>query len=114
MVRSRIVLGQLPPLLADLVRQLLDEGTEVWDLTSAEPAELIDAVARHDANVVVVIATGAGASAADHELSRQLPGIALATLDARGRSGARYLDGILEFTADDLSPRRLRMLLQAP
>ena len=114
MVRSRIVLGPLPPLLADLVRQLLDDGTEVWDTTSADRDSLIDAAARHGANVVVVTANQNTAPNQYLALSSKLPGIALATLDERGRTGARYSNGQLEWTCDELTPQALRRLLRPP
>jgi hypothetical protein len=114
MEQSRIILGQIPPILADLVRQLLNERTEVWILPSSESAELMDAATRVDAHVVVVSNDNYRSDEARRELSRKLRGRALAALDARGRSGMRYLNGRLDADVGDLSPATLRELLRPP
>ena len=115
MQRTRILLGQLPPILADLVRQLLNEATEVCHTTSTAVADLIAATDESNADVVVAV-LGEGVSAADVSLalSRQHPGIALIVLDERGRAGARYIDGCVDSATDDLSPHTLRRLVRPP
>ena len=112
MGHTRIILSQLPPMLADLIAQLLIDGTEVRAATSTDRTGLIEEAKRLHA-AVVIIGTNSD-SAQQSELSSALPGVVVAVIDARGVSGARYLDGRLELQSDDMSSDALQTLLRAP
>ena len=110
MGHTRIILTQLPPMLADLIGQLLDDGTEVRAAASTSGAELIEEASQTRADVVIT--SDDVTTAEQMRLSASLPGVVVIFIDARGRSGARYVDGRLEIGSEDLSPDILRELLR--
>jgi hypothetical protein len=99
-------------MLADLIAQLLVDGTEVHAATSTGVAGLIEEAKRLRAEVVIV---GSDCDPSRRiELSGALRGVVVAVIDARGVTGARYLDGHLELKCEDLSAEALQTLLRAP
>jgi hypothetical protein len=112
MGHTRVILTRLPPLLADLIAQLLVDGTDVHAATSTDVAGLIDEAKQLRAAVVIV---GTDCDSSQRiELSAALRGVVVAVIDARGVTGARYVDGHLELKCEDLSADALQTLLRAP
>lgn len=113
MAPRRVLVGPLPPLLSDLVQQLL-AGTFEVTLSAATDAEgLVAAAAAADASVIVADLSAEVVSQALSQLAgRQLKGVAVVVLDAQGRSATRYVDGVA-LTVADLSPSVLREIIES-
>lgn len=117
MAPTRVVLGTMPPLLGDIVRETLIRQTDFEVLAEVETrSEIISAVQHTRAHVVVV-----GISPDDwstlstllRELLAQHPRLTIIALASDGRSGYVYQLQPRTVAIDDISPNSLVRAIRA-
>ena len=117
MAPTRVVLGTMPPLLGDIVRETLTRQTDFEVLAEVQTrGEIMPAVQHTGAQVVVVgIAAGGwvGLSALLRELLAVHPRLTVIALASDGRSGYVYQLQPRTVAIDDISPASLVRAIRA-
>ena len=117
MAPTRVVLGTMPPLLGDIVREILTRQTDFEVLAEVQTrGEIMPAVQHTGAQVVVVgIAAGGwvGLSALLRELLAVHPRLTVIALASDGRSGYVYQLQPRTVAIDDISPASLVRAIRA-
>ena len=117
MAPTRVVLGTMPPLLGDIVRETLTRQTDFEVLAEVQTrGEILSAVQHTGAQVVVVgIAAGGwvGLSTLLRELLAVHPRLTVIALASDGRSGYVYQLQPRTVAIDDISPASLVRAIRA-
>ena len=117
MALTRVVLGTLPPLLGDIVRETLTRQTDFEVLAEVGTrAEIMPAVQETGAHVVIVgIATGGWTSLSTllRDLLARHPRLTIIALASDGRSGYVYQLRPRTLAIDDISPTSLVRAIRA-
>lgn len=114
MAPIRVVLGTMPPLLCDIVRETL-AGEQDFEILAevTRPEHLLAAIMRTGASVAVVGIASGDSKALVHELLAIEPRLAIVALTSDGRTGYVHALQPREWAIADISPETLLDAIRA-